>query len=239
MSHLHDRQRLFSLQLRQKVTLVEDQEPRLIRHVQFFEDSFHLGDLLLEAGVGAIHHVKKKIGVLKFLQGGLECPHERFGKGTDEPDRVGDDHLPLPGKTEPSGGGVESGKEEVLGENRAFGKGVQQGRLAGIGIADDGDYRNAGQLAALPVMPAVRPHMFLQELRLNLDYLRHEVEKLPLPSLPEPPRHIKETIENLLSGIRYYHNLVLNATIEQPARFLSELGALREGLLKLRLALAA
>ncbi len=80
--------------------------------------------------------------------------------------------------------------------------------------------------------------MFVQELKLNMEYLKRELEKLPV-ALPEPPKHIKETLENLLNGIDYYRRLVRTVALEQPARFLSDLTALRESLLNLSFVTAA
>jgi hypothetical protein len=82
-----------------------------------------------------------------------------------------------------------------------------------------------------------RPHMFVQELKLNMEFLRREMEKLP--ALPEPPKHIKEMLENLLTGIDYYRRLVRSVAVEQPARFMSDLTALHESLLNLSFVTAA
>lgn len=83
-----------------------------------------------------------------------------------------------------------------------------------------------------------RSHMFVQELKLNMEFLRHEMDKLPA-ALPEPPRHLKEMLENLLNGIDYYRRLVRTVALEQPARFLSDLTALHESLLNLSFVTAA
>jgi hypothetical protein len=57
--------------------------------------------------------MKKKIRVLKLLQGRLERPHKGLGEGTDETDRVGEDHLPLPWETEPAGRRIQGGEQQV------------------------------------------------------------------------------------------------------------------------------
>ena len=43
------------------------------------------------------------------------------------------------GEVEPTGGGVEGGEELVLDEHAGVGESVEQARLAGVGVADQGD----------------------------------------------------------------------------------------------------
>ena len=44
-----------------------------------------------------------------------------------------------PGSVEPAGGRVEGGEQAVLDEHAGVGEPVEQRRLAGVGVADDGD----------------------------------------------------------------------------------------------------
>ena len=54
-----------------------------------------------------------------------------------------------PGKRQPAGGGVERGEQPVLDEHaRRVGEPVEQRRLAGVRVADDGDRWRAGRVAA-------------------------------------------------------------------------------------------
>ena len=48
-----------------------------------------------------------------------------------------------PGSLQPSGGGVEGREQAVLDEDAGVGQPVQQGRLAGVRVADDGDATQA------------------------------------------------------------------------------------------------
>ena len=57
----------------------------------------------------------------------------------DEPDRVGEEHLREARHLQATGGGVEGGEELVLGQHRRAGQAVEEGRLASVGVADEGD----------------------------------------------------------------------------------------------------
>jgi hypothetical protein len=104
--------------------------------------------------MGKVDHVQQQVGILQLLERRLEGADEAFGQVADKADGVGDDHLPLERKPQPSGGGVEGGKEQILGKDLALGEGVEQGRLAGIGVADDGDDRHPGADALLATLHA-------------------------------------------------------------------------------------
>jgi hypothetical protein len=83
-----------------------------------------------------------------------------------------------------------------------------------------------------------RQHMFITELKLHVDYLRRELEKIP-GALADPPKHLREFQENLLKGIDYYRNVARQIMREHSERFLCDLNALREHLEQLHLAVAA
>lgn len=82
-----------------------------------------------------------------------------------------------------------------------------------------------------------RQHMFITELKLHIDYLRRELEKIP-GALADPPKHLREFQQNLLQGIEYYHKAARQIMLEHSGRFLSELNALRERLEQMPLAVA-
>ncbi|MCP4584158.1 MAG: hypothetical protein GY839_21305 [candidate division Zixibacteria bacterium] len=52
-----------------------------------------------------------------------------------------------------------------------------------------------------------RPHMFIRELMLNVDYLRSEIEKFSQGLISRKPKYFQEFKENLLKGIDYYQHL--------------------------------
>ena len=71
-----------------------------------------------------------------------------WGSLRDEADGVGEQHGLAAGQLEPPGGGVEGGEEPVLDEHAGVGEPVEQGGLAGVRVADDGDA--LGPAAAWP-----------------------------------------------------------------------------------------
>ena len=64
-----------------------------------------------------------------------------------KPDGVGDEHGLAARELQAAGRGVEGGEEPVLDEHAGVGQLVEQRRLAGVRVADDGD---VGEAAAVP-----------------------------------------------------------------------------------------
>ncbi len=81
--------------------------------------------------------------------------------------------------------------------------------------------------APLPMSPD-RPHMFIREIALYVDYLRDEIEWCSSGLLSRPANYFDEFKENLLSGIEYYRGLAQQLDEQQRQRFLDELRALHE-----------
>ncbi len=81
--------------------------------------------------------------------------------------------------------------------------------------------------------PGHRPHMFLKELKLNIDFLRVEVQKaLPKPTAKQI-EYFVEFRRNLVEGIEYYKKLfprMTEETEEFRAKMLEELQELRSKL---------
>jgi hypothetical protein len=75
-----------------------------------------------------------------------------------------------------------------------------------------------------------RPHMFIKELSLYVDYLRKEIDKYSMDLSVHTPKYFTEFKENLLSGIEYYRDLAEQVVEEKRNSFLEELKALREEL---------
>jgi hypothetical protein len=75
---------------------------------------------------------------------------------------------------------------------------------------------------------ADRPHMFIRELGLNIDRLRHEIERFSVGVLAVTPKYFQEFKANLLKGIEYYQDLADQFVEEQRDRFLDNLKRLRE-----------
>ena len=53
-----------------------------------------------------------------------------------------------------------------------------------------------------------RPHMFINELKIYLDYLKNEIANIAYQIYKKPDCYYKEFKDNLLSGIDYYFNLI-------------------------------
>ena len=66
-----------------------------------------------------------------------------------------------------------------------------------------------------------RPHMFIKELSLYVEYFRKEKEKFSLECLTT--KYFREFKDNLLDGIEYYKNLAEQLVEEQRERFLRDL----------------
>ncbi len=75
-----------------------------------------------------------------------------------------------------------------------------------------------------------RPHMFIRELNLYVDYLRDEIDKFSAGILSSAPKYFQEFKENLLKGIEYYQGLADQFVEEQQQRFLNDLKMLREAI---------
>ncbi len=71
-----------------------------------------------------------------------------------------------------------------------------------------------------------RPHMFIRELAVYVDYFVKEVEKLSLGLSNRKPNYFSEFRENLLSGIEYYRCQAEQIVEDKCRHFLDELNAL-------------
>lgn len=75
-----------------------------------------------------------------------------------------------------------------------------------------------------------RPHMFIRELKIYIDYLRREVEKHLIGLSSQTPSYFKEFKETLRSGIEYYHQLVDKLDGIDQSTFVEKLKLLAEEL---------
>ena len=70
---------------------------------------------------------------------------------------------------------------------------------------------------------AERPHMFIRELSLYLDYLRRERERVHQGLSMSKPKYLQEFRENLLAGVDYYRGMSDTLPDESRASFLADL----------------
>jgi hypothetical protein len=81
-----------------------------------------------------------------------------------------------------------------------------------------------------------RPHMFLREIALYLDYLRGGMERRRLGLSSNTLEYFREFKENLIRGIGHYRGLAEHFIAEKRARFLEKLDVLHQELLAIALA---
>ncbi len=81
--------------------------------------------------------------------------------------------------------------------------------------------------ASLPIN-SLRPHMFIGELRLYVDYFRRQTDLYSKELTHLTPQYFCELKENLLSGIEYYRCLAEHFIEHRKAKFIESLATLRE-----------
>ncbi|WP_028974800.1 hypothetical protein [Spirochaeta cellobiosiphila] len=72
-----------------------------------------------------------------------------------------------------------------------------------------------------------RPHMFLKELELYINYLRKQGEDFSLGLLKDGEKTIESFIKNISSGISYYHSLADKFALNTKESFLKGLDSLQ------------
>ena len=76
----------------------------------------------------------------------------------------------------------------------------------------------------------LRPHMFIRELAIYIDYLHRELERFAIAGGTRKLSYYEEFKENLLAGISYYQQTFQDYVGEQRDRFAEELRLLHEKL---------
>ena len=85
-----------------------------------------------------------------------------------------------------------------------------------------------GRLSLLTVSD--RPHMFLQELSLYVDYLRREIDKCRLGLSASTADYFREFTDNLHDGIDHYRSLAGQISLKLREQFTGYLEELRQNL---------
>ena len=88
--------------------------------------------------------MQQQVGFARFAQGRTECGDQFVRQVADEADGVGQHHAAA-GQLDAAHGRVQRGEQLVGGVGIGAGQGIEQRRLAGIGVADQ---RHPRQLAA-------------------------------------------------------------------------------------------
>jgi hypothetical protein len=80
-----------------------------------------------------------------------------------------------------------------------------------------------------------RPHMFIRELDLYIDYFREELKKFRLGLSPNTANYIREFKENLLAGIDYYRSFADQLPPQARDKFVNDLDTLSQTINAIRL----
>lgn len=75
-----------------------------------------------------------------------------------------------------------------------------------------------------------RPHMFIKELGLYIDYLRKEIDNFPMGLSVNSASFLEGMRENLFKGIEYYQALSCELVEDSQEKFLTGLKSMREAL---------
>ncbi|MCJ7600727.1 MAG: hypothetical protein MUO63_04390, partial [Desulfobulbaceae bacterium] len=75
-----------------------------------------------------------------------------------------------------------------------------------------------------------RPHMFVREIGIFIDYLRGEMEKISSGLMSRSPGYLQELKENLLKGIDYYQSLPRQMIAEKSDQFFTDMQSMREAI---------
>ena len=133
------------------VGLVVGEEDPVGRDAQLGEDLLGDAALILGVGRGGVDDVDEEVGLLDLLQRRAEGGDERVRELAKEADRVREDDRPAADAVEARVARVERREEAVLGELLRGGEPVEEGRLAGVRVADEGDGRDVAQVPAADV----------------------------------------------------------------------------------------
>ena len=91
----------------------------------------------LDGGVGDVEKDEDEIGVHGFFEGCAEGGDEVVREVADEADGVGEHGVVAAAEVPFAGAGHECGEDAVVGVGAAFGEGVEEGGLAGVGVSDE------------------------------------------------------------------------------------------------------
>ena len=125
----------------QQIDLVVNPQLRHIGGFNFSQHFVHFVNIVVAFRGGAIHHVHQQVGFSGFLQGCLKRFHQLVRQVTNKAYGVGQDHFTNWLHRQPTQGRVQCCKQLVGGVHLGAGKSIEQGRLAGVGVAHDGDSR--------------------------------------------------------------------------------------------------
>ena len=146
-------------QLQQAPLVDQVVQPEIAQHLK------HVGALRRALGMGDVAHMDHQIGDAHLLERGAERGDQIGRQLRDEADGIGQDRVAARRQGKQPHGRVEGREQLVAGPDRGPGQAVEQGRFAGIGVADQRDHR----IGHAPARLAVQPAGPLDRLELALD----------------------------------------------------------------------
>jgi len=78
-----------------------------------------------------------------------------------------------------------------------------------------------------------RPHMFIKELAIYIEYLKEELDRYALKLSERTPKYFEEFHDNLMNGIEHYHKLAGEYLVDRKEKFLKDLDSLKAEVEKL------
>ena len=111
--------------------------------------------------------MEQQIGKGQLLQGGFKGLHQVVRQLADKSHRVRQQHGAGVGYLQGAGGGVQGVEQAVIGGDVRPGEAVEQGGLARVGIAHDGDNRHLVFNAAVPLGGPHPAHVLQLPLQLG------------------------------------------------------------------------
>ena len=149
-----------ALTVRQAIELVQHIEHGLFGDAKLLEDFSDSLDLELRSLVRHIDDMQQKIGFNDLFERCVKGLHERMRQLLNETHGIGHEDFAAVRELKRARRRVERRKELVLGENVCARQGVQERRLAGVRIADEGGDGDARSAAALAMQQALllEPH---------------------------------------------------------------------------------
>ena len=109
--------------------------------------------------------MQQQIGRFQLLERGAKRRHQVGRQFGNEANRIRQQDFLAAGQHDASGEWVECGKELVLGQRPGLGQAIEQRALARIGVADDGDHRQAGPFARRALAGAMTADSFYLALQ--------------------------------------------------------------------------
>ena len=142
-------------------------------HAEVGKDLLHILGLGGGIGVGNVPQMQDEVGLHHLLQRGAEGGHQMGRQIGNEADRVRQDDRRAMRQAHAPQRGVERGEQHVLRQHARPGQPVEQGGLAGIGVADDRHHRKRHLAALGAVQVAGAPHGFQLALQPDDPVLQH------------------------------------------------------------------